>query len=116
MTEKQDVQYLGEFDVDIATTPYAEYTPTDWALLYNFRYGQIDGSHHKQWVLDQITRILNGTPVVLTVRKWDNGNEEYNYNTGEPSQAYLDWVQEYQGEYDEESDTYEYRYDEGIAP
>jgi hypothetical protein len=116
MTEKQSVQYLGEFDVDIAQTPYAGFTSQDWATLYIFSYGQIDGAHHKQWVLDQVSRILHGTPVIVTVRKWDNGNEEFSYNTGEPSQAYLDWVEEYLGEYHEESDSFEYSYDEGIAP
>ena len=28
------------------------------ALEIAFRYGQIDGSHHKAWVIDQIVRTL----------------------------------------------------------
>lgn len=30
------------------------------ALLFAERYGMIDGSHHKQWVIDQMVRALLG--------------------------------------------------------
>lgn len=32
----------------------------DEALDLIFRYGQIDGNHHKAWVIDQVVRILTG--------------------------------------------------------
>ena len=51
-------------------------------------YGWIDGSHHKQWVLDQIARVLTGD-------------------------KYPQWVAE-QKEGEDGPDTYEW--DEGIAP
>jgi hypothetical protein len=57
------------------------------------RFGDIDGVHHKQWILDQIVRILL-TP-----------------------DEYLKWKKEMKGEYDELNDEYEYEdWDEGIAP
>lgn len=110
------VTYLGEVPVNVATHPtYAQYTGADWAMLFNSMYGGIDGAHHKTWVLDQIARVLKGTPMAVTLAKWSDGQEKYRFQTGAPSAAYLAWVQEQLG------DTYpdgerEYGYDEGIAP
>jgi excisionase family DNA binding protein len=52
------------------------------------QYGGIDGAHHKQWLLDQIVRILTGD-------------------------GYENWVAEYQ---DGEDGPETYEWDEGIAP
>lgn len=49
--------YLGETTVDIATTPFAAYTATEWAMYFVECHGQIDGGHHKSWVLDQVARV-----------------------------------------------------------
>lgn len=54
-----------------------------------FQYGQIDGDHHKTWVIDQIVRILTG--------------EKYN-----------EFVKEY--ETDEETGEKEWTWKNGIAP
>ena len=54
-----------------------------------FQYGQIDGDHHKTWVIDQIVRILTG--------------EKYN-----------EFVKEY--ETDEETGEKEWTWENGIAP
>lgn len=108
--------YLGETEIkSLVGTPYEGCGPTEWAMKFIEAYGQIDGSHHKQWVLDQVARILKGTPIDLVLAKWDNGQQEYRFSTGEPSQAYLDWVKEMLGEVDEDGQS-EYGYDEGCAP
>jgi hypothetical protein len=60
------------------------------ALDLIIQYGGTDGSHHKQWVLDQVVRILVG-------------DEE----------SYEGWLEEYQ---DGESGPHTYEWDEGIAP
>ena len=109
-------KYLGEEEVDIKSNPYANYDKSDWAMEYIERYGQTDGSHHKQWVMDQVARILNGTPVIVKLAKWDDGQYEYRINTGKPSQKYKTWVENMKGAYDEELEEYEYSYDEGVAP
>jgi hypothetical protein len=57
------------------------------------QYGDIDGAHHKQWVLDQVVRVLVG-------------DEEH----------YQQWLTEYRGDYDPKWGGYEYDWDEGIAP
>ena len=54
------------------------------------QYGSIDGAHHKQWVLDQVIRILCGS------------DDEYEK-----------WV--FQHNYGEDGPD-SYRWDEGIAP
>lgn len=58
------------------------------ALDLAFEYAQIDGGHHKMWVIDQMVRKLTGI-------------------------NYKEWVNNY--EYDEETEE-EYDWDTGIAP
>lgn len=109
--------YLGEFDVIIETSEFKDFTPADWAMYFIERYGQIDGAHHKQWVLDQTMRILKGTPVIVKVARWANGETEYRVWTSEDvSQDYVNWVYSMLGERDEITGETEYTYDEGIAP
>ncbi len=104
--------YLGEFDTD----EDKDLTKEQWALRYIMAYGGFDGAHHKDWVLDQVSRILHGTPVIRKEARWDNGTTALRFTTGEPTQAYHDWVAEARGAYDEEYEEYEYEYSEGIAP
>jgi hypothetical protein len=112
--------YLGEFSVDILTTPYAKHGPREWALTWIESYGQIEGSHHKAWVLDQVSRILHGTPVVLTQARWARTGEpslsEYRHTLAEPSAEYLEWVNIIQGDWNDEECCFEYGYDEGLVP
>lgn len=112
--------YLGKTPViDLTGTPYEGYGPKEWALLYIGGYGGIDGGHHKMWVLDQVSRILHGTPIILSLAKWDGEEgklEEYRFTTGEPSKEYLEWVELMKGDYDEEEEDYEYDWDCGRAP
>lgn len=109
-------KYLGETLVDVATHPvYSKYTVVDWAMLFVAKYGQTDGDHHKAWVLDQVARILNGTPVIVKLAKWDNDLEEYRFDVNTPSQKYLDWVEKMLGK-KEKDGSREYSYEEGIAP
>ena len=61
--------YLGEFSVELENTIFKSFTPADWALYFIAMYGQIDGAHHKQWVLDQVARILNGTTVIVKIAR-----------------------------------------------
>jgi hypothetical protein len=88
-------KYLGQVEVEQKDTPYRKFEKDDWAMLFIGKYGGIDGDHHKTWVLDQVARILKGTPVVINLAKW---------------------ARDMLGEYDEETGTYEYDYDCGIAP
>lgn len=60
------------------------------SLQFIREYGAYDGGHHKQWVLDQVVRILTGTP-----------------------EGYQEWVQDTTAGEDG-PDTY--AWEEGIAP
>lgn len=105
--------YLGEKKVDIKNTTYKNYKPKDWALMWIQMYGQIDGDHHKLWVLDQVVRILNGTPIIMKIASWDNGQTEERFELGESPKAYDKWVENYK---DGEDGPDTYGYDEGVAP
>lgn len=108
--------YLGEKLVDISQSEFKNFTASDWAMYYIERYGQIDGGHHKQWVLDQVARILKGTKVIVKQASWENGQTEYRINLDKPTKEYKEWVKEMKGELLEEEGSFEYDYDEGIAP
>lgn len=57
------------------------------ALKLIYQYGGTDGGHHKQWILDQLVRIL--------------------------SDDYIQWVKNYENG---EDGPKTYEWDEGIAP
>jgi hypothetical protein len=105
--------YLGEFEVDIQQTEFKDYTPADWALYYIGSYGGFDGAHHKDWVLDQVARILNGTEVIVKEAKWNNGHSEYRVSLSKKSPEYKQWVKDL---CDGEDGPNTYGYNKGIAP
>ena len=110
------IQYLGETPID--TTTHEEFkgrTPAGWALEFIEHYGQVDGEHHKQWVIDQVARILLGTPVDVRLARWSDGVQEYRYETGDPSAEYTAWREQQLGEMYPDGGR-EYRYYEGVAP
>jgi hypothetical protein len=107
--------YLGEEIVDQTTIPeFATRGPAEWAVTFASLYGSIDGEHHKMWTIDQMVRILLGTPVIISIARWENHTSEYRFHTGEPSEAYRKWVAQQQGEIVEGEP--EYPWDLGIAP
>lgn len=99
-------KYLGQTEIDIETSEFKDYKLEDFALIWIERYGQIDGDHHKTWVLDQVTRILLGTKVKIYKATWDDGDFEYRFVLDSPSNDYNIWVEEVMGN----------DYDVGIAP
>ena len=107
--------YQGEKEIDITIHPdYKDMATIDWVMYFIERYGGYGGSHHKDWVLDQVARIAKGTSVIVRHATWSDEEEpEVRIKTGEPSQKYLDWVVEIKAGEDGE-DTYDYK--EGIAP
>lgn len=97
---------------------FKNFTPSDCALWMIEQYGQIDGSHHKTWVLDQVSRILKGTKVEVHQTTYVFEKPEprveidtYLKVTDPPSDAYLQWRKEMVDEDGDELD-----YDEGISP
>ena len=105
--------YLGEKVLDIYQTIYSTYSPKDWVLLWIEMYGGIDGAHHKNWLLDQIARILHGTKVIAKLAEWDNGQQELRFELGEATPEYHKWVAEICAGEDGPNT---YSYDTGVAP
>lgn len=57
----------------------------DAAIEIAIKYGGIDGSHHKAWVIDQMVRILSGDSydsVVTDARFGQDGPDTYDWDTG----------------------------------
>jgi hypothetical protein len=57
------------------------------ALSLAFRYSQIDGTHHKDWVIDQMVKVLTGkkgydTFLETYEEKDENGIPQYEWNEG----------------------------------
>lgn len=100
--------YLGTVDV----IEQFEITPQKGALLFIEMYGGIDGDHHKDWVLDQVARILNGAPIAVKQASWSNGHTELRYTVG-TSDQYVNWTETVQLDNDGNR---VYSYNEGIAP
>ena len=106
-------EYLGETNVPLEDSPYKDYDKTKWALYYITRYGGFDGDHHKDWVLDQVARILHGAVPKIKLAKWSDGQTEYRLSPLKTTPAYVKWVKEITAGEDG-PDTYEYSI--GIAP
>jgi hypothetical protein len=56
------------------------------ALELIYRYGDIDGDHHKQWVLDQVVRILSDDydTWVAHHNEGEDGPNSYEWDEGIP--------------------------------
>lgn len=57
------------------------------ALDLAVRYGQIDGAHHKTWVIDQMVRILAGDGYEQLVKDacdGEDGPKTYGWDVGIP--------------------------------
>lgn len=56
------------------------------ALELVFQYGQIDGDHHKTWVIDQMVRILTGDKYNEFVKEYEideeTGEKEWTWKNG----------------------------------
>ncbi len=112
------MDYLGETLLPTLTgTPYDHHDAHTWALQIIEDFGGSDGGDHKSWVLDQVARVLLGTPVAVRLARWANGQQEYRYATVEPpSQQYLDWVARKNGPADPITGETEYDHDTGTTP
>ena len=76
------------------------------AIDFAVRYGQIDGDHHKLWVIDQMLRALTGCPVETVTVEPKGDRPGYTYERQGTSPAYLRAI----------GDDPEYPWDAGIAP
>jgi len=105
--------YIGESPIDWKTHPeLKDMTEKDWALLMAFQHAQVDGAHHKTWVIDQMVRILNGAEITVKEAEWASGETVIRWTVGS-SDDYIEWVKKYA---DGEDGPETYEWEEGIAP
>jgi hypothetical protein len=77
------------------------------ALTVLYQSSQVDGAHHKAWVIDQILRTLTGCP---TVEK-TSINGKYTYECLGESDEYKQFIKDYE---DGEDGPETYSWDVGI--
>ena len=108
--------YLGETNIVISEHPiYSKYTQADWAMLFIEMYGQFHNQSAKSWVLDQVARILKGTPVTVKTAAWANGQTEDRYSVSKTTSfEYNEWRESMRGEIVDGE--YEYDYEQGSPP
>lgn len=51
------------------------------ALELAFNYGQIDGDHHKLWVIDRMVRALTGDQYEAWIKRYEE-DDTYAWDTG----------------------------------
>lgn len=99
--------------ISIDNTEFKGFTKEDWVMHWIYWFSSISGDHHKNWLIDQIVRILKDTEVVCNVYSFSDGTKENIVSLGEPTKNYHEWVKEMKfGE--DGPGTYDY--DAGIAP
>ena len=91
------MKYLEKILTDLSGTPYLGLSREAWALEFISSLGWCDGYHHKQWVLDQVARILCDTPVIVKQATWSENDKiihtKYKFDVAdEPTKAYRIWA------------------------
>ena len=69
-------------EVDVADTDAER---VELALKVALEDGQVDGAHHKTWVIDQIVRALTGDRYDQVLAEWragEDGPDTYSWNEG----------------------------------
>lgn len=92
-----------------STDPVARIT---LALQFAVSYGQIDGAHHKTWVIDQMVRALTGCPWIQGTAINFRG-QPYQYDRQGESAEYVTLVAEHNAGEDGPNT---YTWDVGIPP
>jgi hypothetical protein len=72
-----------EVDKFLATAEAPERMQIALGLI--IRFGGIDGGHHKQWVLDQVARVLTGDgyeEMVKYANDGEDGPDTWDWDTG----------------------------------
>ena len=88
------IGYLGETVVDVNKTIYSHYEKHDWVMLWIEMYHEVYESSQKDWLIDQISRILKGNKIIMKEAMCENGNNELRFTLAEPTEEYLKWSEE----------------------
>jgi len=85
------------------------------ALNLIISYGGIDGSHHKDWVMDQVVRVLTNCEMVIETGESqdENGKYTFYYESLGESEEYKELIRKAK---DGEDGPDTYSWEVGIAP
>jgi hypothetical protein len=111
--ENEDVRHVPD---DLLGKSPAIMTETERiaaALKVAVEYGDYDGDHHKMWTIDQMIRVLTGSPLEKKPLRTDIHGIRYTYDHLGESDAYNAFVADY-NDGEDGPDTNEW--DTGIAP
>ena len=78
---------MRDFDEVIESINIMREYNVEEALRLLIRYGQIDGEHHKTWVIDQAVRLLSGDyydELIQISNNGEDGPETYTWDVGIP--------------------------------
>ena len=76
---------MRDFDEVIESINIMREYNVEEALRLLIRYGQIDGEHHKTWVIDQAVRLLTGNyydELIAAANDGEDGPETYDWDVG----------------------------------
>ena len=76
---------MRDFDEVIESINIMREYNVEEALRLLIRYGQIDGKHHKTWVIDQAVRLLTGNyydELIAAANDGEDGPETYDWDVG----------------------------------
>jgi hypothetical protein len=76
---------MRDFDEVIESINIMREYNVEEALRLLIRYGQIDGEHHKTWVIDQAVRLLTGNyydELIAAANDGEDGPETYEWDVG----------------------------------
>lgn len=71
--------------IDLVRIPETAEERIELALAVALEFGQIDGSHHKDWVIDQMVRHLTGDRYKQLIAEYcdgEDGPETYSWDEG----------------------------------
>ncbi|GAB1642515.1 hypothetical protein [Krasilnikovia sp. MM14-A1259] len=74
-----------QWRIESEQVPESDQDRIELSLELAFQYGQIDGEHHKTWVIDQIVRTLAGDryeQLIVAYRDGEDGPESYSWDEG----------------------------------
>lgn len=108
-----EVSHISKDDFEKSPETMTEAERIAAALALASNYGGIDGDHHKMWVIDQMVRVMTGSPIVKSPVLLDGGGNNYTFDMLGESEAYEAFVSTHNDDEDG-SDTYQWV--TGIAP
>ncbi len=73
---------MSDTDIDTWIKLLEGGTPAGRAMAVALRYGQIDGDHHKTWVIDQMLRLLAGEEGYGELRRLYEKDGVYEWDEG----------------------------------